>query len=102
METIRPAPSPDALRRAESAGSRGEKLRAAAEGFEELFLQKMLQAARAGGPGDDLLGNSAVTRTRSMLDTELARSGAGAARLGLAEAIYRQMAPSAGIAEDET
>ncbi|WP_420023878.1 rod-binding protein [Cereibacter azotoformans] len=80
------------------AGSRPQPsgsadLRQAAEGFESLFLNQLLKSGRAGLPGDDLLGSAGVDTARDMLDMELARSSAGRAGLGIADAIERQFAP---------
>ncbi len=77
--------------RAQPAGR--EDLRQAAEGFESLFLTQLLKAGRAGLPGDDILGSSGVDTARDMLDMELAKSSAGRAGLGIADAIERQFAP---------
>lgn len=72
-----------------------DQIMQAAQGFEALFLSELLKAGRAGLPGDSLTGSSAVTSAQEMLDSQLARTSAGAAGLGLAEAIARQFAPDA-------
>ncbi|TCP61344.1 flagellar protein FlgJ [Rhodovulum bhavnagarense] len=78
-----------------------ERLRKAADGFEEMFLQQILKAGRAGSLGEDLMGGAAVENTRAMLDSALARGMAGSARLGIADAVFRQFAPAAGLGEDK-
>lgn len=76
-----------------------DRLRQAAEGFEALFLQKMMQTARTSTLGDDLMGSSAVDKTRDLFDMEMTQSASRTSSLGIADAIYRQMAPIAGIKE---
>lgn len=68
-------------------------LRAAAEGFESLFLTELLKRGRASLPGDDLTGSQGVQMAQDMLDMHLAQHAAGQARLGVADAIVRQFAP---------
>lgn len=67
-----------------------DRLRAAADGFEALFLNEMLKAGRATSFADDLTESSATQTSRSMLDTLLAERSAGRVGLGLGDAIYRQ------------
>lgn len=62
----------------------------AASGFEALFLDTLLKGARAGLPGDDLTGGSAVSSAQQMLDTQLSKSAASSAGFGIAEAVARQ------------
>jgi len=70
-------------------------LRAAAEGFESLFLTELLKRGRASLPGDDLTGSQGVRMAQNMLDMHLAKHSAGQARLGVADAIVRQFTPKA-------
>ncbi len=70
-----------------------EDLRAAAEGFESLFLTELLKGGRASLPGDDLTSSQGVRMAQDMLDTHLARHASGQARLGVAKAIIRQFGP---------
>lgn len=65
-------------------------LRAAAEGFESLFLTELLKGGRSSLPGDSLTGSQGVRMAQDMLDMHLAQHAAGQARLGVAEAIIRQ------------
>ena len=77
--------------RSEAAPER--ELLQAARGFEALFLQQMLQTARAANLGDGLFEGTGSDTTNAMLDRALAESGAGRAGLGLAETIARQLGP---------
>ena len=70
-------------------------LRAAADGFESLFLAELLKGGRASLPGDDLTGSQGVTMAQDMLDRHLAQHVAGQAGLGVATAILRQFGPKA-------
>nr|WP_318272675.1 rod-binding protein [Paracoccus saliphilus] len=70
----------------------------AATGFEALFLDTLLKGARAGMPGDNLTGGSAVSSAQQMLDTQLSQSAASAAGFGIAEAVARQF-DQGGIGE---
>jgi peptidoglycan hydrolase FlgJ len=69
------------------------ELRMAAEGFEEMFLLQFLKAARATSLGDDIMGSSAVDKTRDLFDAEIARSSANRTGLGIADAVERQFTP---------
>jgi flagellar protein FlgJ len=69
------------------------ELRRAAEGFEEIFLGLFLKSARSASLGEDILGSSAVDRTRDMFDAEIARAASARSRLGIAEAVERQFTP---------
>ena len=71
---------------------RTSDLRRASEGFEELFLTQFLKAARAGSLGDDLMGSSAVDKTRDLFDAEIARSSSSRTGFGIADAVERQFA----------
>lgn len=68
-------------------------LRRAAEGFEEIFLTQMLKAARSASLGDDIMGSSAVEKTRDLFDAEIARSSSRRTGLGIADAVERQFSP---------
>lgn len=67
-----------------------QDLRKAAEGFEAIFLNTFLKAARQASLGDDLMGGSAVESSRDMYETEVARIAAGSSGLGIADAVERQ------------
>jgi flagellar protein FlgJ len=90
---ITPPPLPPSVGpRATSQPDIPADLRKAAEGFEALFLSLMLKAGRAGLPGDDLTGGSAVRSTTDLLDAQLARDAAGRSGFGIADAVARQFA----------
>lgn len=65
----------------------------AAQGFEAIFLQQMLQTARAANLGESLFEGTGSDTTNAMFDRAVAESGAGRAGLGLAETIARQLSP---------
>lgn len=66
------------------------ELRKAAEGFEELFLGLFLKSARASSLGEDIMGSSAVDKTRDLFDAEIARASSGRTGFGIADAVERQ------------
>jgi flagellar protein FlgJ len=70
-----------------------QDLRKAAEGFEAIFLSTFLKAARQTTLGDDLMGGSAVDRTRDMFDAEVTRLASGRSGFGIADAVERQFKP---------
>lgn len=72
-----------------------KELRAAAEGFEALFLNQLMKSARAGGFGDDLTGGSAVRSAQDMFDTQVSQLSSSSSNLGIADAIERQLSPIA-------
>jgi flagellar protein FlgJ len=77
-----------------NAEDKAAQLKQASEGFESLFLQEMLKAGRSASLAEDnLFTSSAVKTSESLLDAELAKSSAGQAGLGIAEAIYQQFEP---------
>ncbi|WP_417727017.1 rod-binding protein [Roseovarius sp.] len=77
-----------------------DRLRGAAEGFEALFLNQILQSGRAASFGDSLTESSATQTAQSLLDSTLTDVGAGRAGLGLSEAIYRQFSAHLGGSQE--
>lgn len=76
-----------------------KKLKQAAQEFEAVFLQQLLDAMDKTVQREDsvLGGGSAEETWRGMMNQEVARSMAarpGGSGFGLAEAIYRQMSAS--------
>jgi peptidoglycan hydrolase FlgJ len=65
-------------------------LRKAAEGFEAIFLNTFLKAAREASLGEDIMGGQGVNSARDMYETEVTRLAAGRAGLGIADAVERQ------------
>ena len=69
-----------------------EDLKDAAQQFEALFLQILLEEMRRTVPENDLLGDRRAEKLfQSMLDQELALHSSQAQSLGLAKLIYEQM-----------
>ena len=77
-----------------SGNARVEDIQKAAEGFEALFLATLLKGARAGLPGDDLMGGQAIASATQMLDSHLSQIAGRRAGFGIAEAVARQFAGS--------
>lgn len=67
-------------------------LRKAAEGFESIFLNTFMKAAREASLGDDIMGGGGVDAARDMYDTQMAEILSTRSRLGIAEAVQRQFA----------
>jgi len=84
-----PAASSDSIK---TSGQ--ESLHAAAEAFEALFLQQMIQKGREGGLGPSLLSSEAEDKFSSMLDAEQASGAAGQLNLGIADALVKQLSPA--------
>lgn len=76
--------------------SKDEKqLREACQGFEAMFLQMMYKEMRNTVPENDLFGESNGQKIwQSMLDTQLMDNAAKSGGVGLAEMMYKQLAPS--------
>lgn len=69
-----------------------EAIRAAAQQFEAVFIQMMLKSMRDANPGDGGLLDSDQTRFyREMFDQQLALNMAQQGKLGLSDAIVRQL-----------
>ena len=62
--------------------------------FEALMLMEMVKAMRKTIPDDGLLASSSAGETyRDLLDGETVKAASKGKGLGLAEAMYQQMAP---------
>jgi len=88
----------DALKTAQTEASKAKsaaadkKLKAACEGFEEMFLDLMYSKMRETVPEDSLFGQSNGEKTmQSMLDSEMTKHMAKAGGIGLGDMIYKQM-----------
>jgi peptidoglycan hydrolase FlgJ len=69
-----------------------QKLRAACQDFEAVFLNMMLQSMRATVPKSDFFGrNSGEELFKSMLDQETTKNMAKAGGAGLADMLYKQL-----------
>ena len=66
------------------------KLRKAADGFEAIFVNKLIEAARAAKLGDGLVDSPAIDTSQQMLDAALSKDIAGHTGLGIADALIRQ------------
>jgi len=85
----------------EATGERVE-LRKAAQGFEAIFVRRMLEAARAADlGGDDVLGGSALDQYTAMRDEHLAQIAAERGTFGIAQAIEAQLARRDAGAPDQ-
>lgn len=67
------------------------QLRAAAGEFEALFLNQFMKQARETQLAEGLLSSDAEKTFQGMLDTEMTRANAGRMRIGLADAMVRQL-----------
>lgn len=78
------------LGRSQSASQK--ELQEAAQQFEALFLQILLEEMRRTVPENDLFGDRRAEKLfQSMLDQELALHSSQAQSVGLAKLIYEQM-----------
>ena len=73
------------------------ELRQAAQGFEAIFVRRMLEAARAADlGGDEVIGGSALEQFTAMRDEHLADIAAQRGTFGIAAAIEAQLARRLG------
>lgn len=79
-----------------------ESARAAAVQFEALLVQTMLKSMRDASEGNQLFGSEQESLYTEMFDQHIATDIAGSNSLGLAESIYRQIAPSSQRGSTET
>ena len=83
---------------ADSTGERAQ-LRRAAQGFEAIFVRRMLEAARAANSGsEDVFGGEAMEQFTAMRDEKLADIAASRGTFGIAAAIEAQVARRHGSA----
>lgn len=90
----------------EAFNKEDKELKEACKGFETMFLQMMYRSMRATVPENELFGSSnALKLFEELRDNELMKKTADAGGLGLADIIYKQLAPSvhekAAIAENK-
>jgi flagellar protein FlgJ len=71
-----------------------EAARAAAVQFEALLVQTMLKSMRDASAGNSLFSSEQESMYTDMFDQQIAMDIAGSKSLGLAESIYRQIAPA--------
>lgn len=91
MTPLRPA-ALDAVPTADQPLDRAG-LREAAQGFEAIFVRRMLEAARAADlGGDEIFGGAGLKQFTAMQDEHLAEIAAAEGAFGIAEAIEAQLA----------
>ncbi len=72
-----------------------EQARAAAVQFEALLVQTMLKSMRDASAGNSLFSSEQESMYTDMFDQQISSEIAGSRSMGLAESIYRQIAPDA-------
>jgi Rod binding domain-containing protein len=78
---------------------RAKKLRAASEQFEAVFMKMLLESMRKSMP-EGFFGTSFSADIHgSLVEHELSRKLSERGSLGIADALYEQLAPAAGLAE---
>ena len=99
LNGARPAMNKPALENTKVRKDHG-KLEKACDDFEALFVKYMMQQMRKTIPKDGLFGQSQADKIYTgMLDDEVAKSVSRGRGLGLAKAMYEQMA---ALQSDET
>lgn len=77
---------------AKRQSSSQKALQEAAEQFEAIFLQQLMEEMRRTVPENDLFGDRRAEKIfQSMLDQEMATNSSQAQSVGLAKLIYEQM-----------
>ena len=90
MEISRPGAMPLQNEMQLSQSDQRAQLRAAAEGFEALFINTLMKTGRATGFGDNLTGSNAVRASQDMFDMQVSQIVSGRSNLGIADALERQ------------
>lgn len=95
-----PIRAPGDLGRLESDDAlRARKLHAATQQFEAMFMEMLLESMRKSTP-DGFFGKSFSADIHgSLIEHELSEKLSEQSSLGIADALYRQLAPAAGLAE---
>lgn len=70
--------------------ARNQRLRAAAEAFEAVFMRQVIGSMRQARLADDMLGSQATDQFREMSDARLADSMAQQESFGIAEMLLAQ------------
>ena len=79
----------------ENFNKEDKELKEACKGFETMFLQMMYRSMRNTVPKNELFGTSnAIELFEELRDNELMKKTADAGGLGLADIIYKKLAPS--------
>jgi peptidoglycan hydrolase FlgJ len=96
LNGVRPALNKTAVENRKARKDQGE-LGKACDDFEALFVKYMMQQMRETIPKDGLFGQSQAEKIYTgMLDDEVAKSISHGRGLGLAKAMYEQMAALQG------
>ena len=66
-------------------------LREVAEQFEAIFLHEFIKQARKAKLAEDIMGSDAQDTYQEMMDRELSTQLSGRVKLGIAEALVRQL-----------
>lgn len=86
--------SPSTGQTTESKTHKLNKLRETSQEFEAMYINEMYKAMRKTVPESELIEkNSAEKMYQEMQDMEMARSISQGQGVGIADAIYNQMAP---------
>lgn len=83
--------------RTRSIEQRQQELQEATQAFEAIFLNQMMKTSRQSSLGNDLFASNAVDQAKTMLDEKRADALAASSNFGIAEALYNQFAPHAGL-----
>lgn len=67
-----------------------DKLKAAAQGFEAVFLRQMIGSMRSASLGDDIFGSDAGSQFRDMSDARTADEMSKQGSFGIAQMIMKQ------------
>lgn len=86
------ASTPAGLSLTATHGSDRERLAAAAQQFEAIFVRQMLAAARKTSFGDNLFGSQGLETFREMQDDRFAQIAADNGAFGIARAVEQQLA----------
>lgn len=92
MEITRPGAMPLSNSFEPTRSDQQAELRAAAEGFEALFINTLMRTGRDTGFGDDLTGGNAVRASQDMFDMQVSQMVSSRSNLGIADALERQFA----------
>ncbi|TXI87862.1 MAG: hypothetical protein E6Q40_04395, partial [Cupriavidus sp.] len=91
----------EALKNQARAGNNENTLKAAAKQFEAVFTQMVLKSMRDATPQDGMFDSEQTKLYMSMMDQQLSQQ-LSARGIGLADAMYRQLARAAGVQVPQT
>lgn len=90
MDISRPSAMPIQTGFQPTQSDQRAELRAAAEGFEALFINTLMKTGRDTGFGDELTGGNAVRASQDMFDMQVSQMVSSRSNLGIADALERQ------------